>query len=70
MFAMARHMGEHPTLIGGLVGISIATAAIGPMEEMFEQPGSPNLYWALTKLPSPLISIEKGTPERAVVDDS
>ncbi len=61
MFAMARHMGEHPTLIGGLVGISVAANAFGPLEEMLEQPGSPNLYWALTKLPSPLVSMEKGT---------
>ena len=30
--------------------------AIEPLEEMLEQPGCPNLYWALTNLPSPLIS--------------
>jgi hypothetical protein len=44
MFALARHMGEHPTLIGDLVGIAIASIAIGPLEEMLEQPGCPNLY--------------------------
>jgi hypothetical protein len=60
MFAMAQHLGEHPTLIGSLVGIAMASAAIGPLEEMIEQPGCPNLYWALTKLPIPLISLEKG----------
>jgi hypothetical protein len=60
MFAMSRHMGEHPTLIGDLVGIAIATIAIGPLEEMLEQPGCPNLYWALTNLPCPLVSVEKG----------
>src|SRR5262249_35536224 len=60
MFALSRHMGEHPTLIGGLVGIAIATVAIGPLDEMLEQPGCPNLYWALTSLPHPLISMEKG----------
>jgi hypothetical protein len=60
MFALARHMGEHPTLIGDLVGIAIAVVAIGPLEEMLEQPGCPNFYWALTNLPSPFISLEKG----------
>jgi hypothetical protein len=60
MFAMSRHMNEHPTLIGELVGIAIAFVTIAPLEEMLEQPGCPNLYWALTNLPSPLVSLEKG----------
>jgi hypothetical protein len=60
MFAMARHMGEHPTLIADLVGIAITAVAIGPLEEMLEQPGCPNLYWALTNLPNPLVSMDKG----------
>jgi hypothetical protein len=60
MFAMSRHMGEHPTLIGDLVGIAIAYVAIGPLEEMLEQPGCPNLYWALTNLPNPMISLDRG----------
>jgi hypothetical protein len=60
MFAMARHMGEHPTLIGDLVGMAIAFVAIGPLEEMLSQEGCPNLYWALTNLPSPLVSMDMG----------
>ena len=59
MFAMARHLGEHPCLIGAMVGISIANTAIGPLEEMLEQPGCPNLYWALTNLPTPLVPLDK-----------
>ena len=60
MFAMARHMGEHPTLIGDLVGFAIAFIALGPLEEMLEQPGCPNLYWALTQLPDPLVPMDRG----------
>ena len=60
MFAIARHLGGHPTFIGDLVGIAIASIAITPLEEMLEQPGCPNLYWALTALPSPLIPVDKG----------
>ncbi len=60
MFAMSRHMSEHPTLIGDLVGIAIAYVTIGPLEEMLGQPGCPNLYWALTNLPTPLVPLDKG----------
>jgi hypothetical protein len=60
MFALARHTGEHPTLIGSLVGIAIAYITIAPLEELLEQPGVPNLYWALTDLPAPLVSIQSG----------
>ena len=60
MFAMARHLGEHPTAIGNLVGIAIAAVTIAGLDEMLEQPGCPNLYWALTNLPKPLIRIDKG----------
>src|SRR5262249_53183305 len=60
MFAMSRHMGDHPTLIGDLVGIAIAAITIAPLEEMLEQPGCPNLYWALTSLPQPFISLDQG----------
>src|SRR5207244_1363577 len=67
MFALARHM-EHPTFIGHLVGIAIAYVAIGPLEEMLEQPDCPNLYWALTNLPNPLIPLDKGMAgERLII---
>ena len=68
MFAISRHMSEHPTLIGNLVGIATANQAIGALEEMLEQPGCPNLYWALTNLPVPLVPLDKGMGgERALV---
>ncbi len=60
MFAMGRHVGEHPSLIGCLVGWAIANSAFGPLEEMLEHPSCPNLYWALANLPDPLISIRTG----------
>jgi hypothetical protein len=60
MFALARHLGEHPTLVGNLVGISIFQAIVGPLEEMLGQSDCPNLYWALTILPTPPVEIRKG----------
>jgi hypothetical protein len=60
MFAMARHLNEHPSLLGNLVGAAVAQLAIDPLQEMLEKPGCPNLFWALTRLPSPLVSIDRG----------
>ena len=60
MFALSRHLGDHPTLIGGLVGIAIAHIAVEPLEEMLQQPGCPNLFWALTDLPRPFIDLRLG----------
>ncbi len=60
MFAMSRHLSGHPTIIGNLVGVATANVAIVPLEEMLEQPGCPNLYWALTNLPNPLVPLDQG----------
>jgi len=68
MFAMARHLGEHPTLVASLVGVTIATSTLAALDEMLELPGCPNLYWALANLPKPLIPLAKGIEgERAIV---
>jgi hypothetical protein len=69
MFALARHLGEHPSLVANLVGIAIANIATGPLEEMMQQPGCPNLYWALADLPSPFIDVRKGVQgDRLAID--
>jgi hypothetical protein len=60
MFSMGRCFNDHPTLIGQLVGIAICFVAISPLEDMLEQPGCPNLYWALTNLPDPMVTIGRG----------
>jgi hypothetical protein len=69
MFALSRHLGEHPTLIGDLIAIAVASITIGPLDEMIQQPGCPNLYWALTDLPRPFIELRKGLQgDRATID--
>ncbi len=60
MFALSRHLGDHPTLIGNLVGVAVASLGVEPLEEMIQQPGCPNLYWALTDLPAPFIDLRQG----------
>lgn len=55
-FLIAQHVGESPTLIQLLVGLAIENMFLERIEEWIATPGSPNLYWALTALPRPLIN--------------
>jgi len=52
-YALARHVGQHPTVVMGLVGIGIRRIAHDTVETFIAAPDAPNLYWALTALPSP-----------------
>ncbi len=56
-FALARHVGEGPTLINALVGMAMINMYTDCLREMAQQPGAPNLYWALTDLPAPIINL-------------
>lgn len=60
IFALARHLGEHSTEVADLVGLWTVRLGLGAVAEMVEQPGCPNLYWALTDLPDPLVDLRKG----------
>ena len=56
-FAMARHLGEGPTLVQGLVGIAVAAVMYQQLEQFIQVPDTPNLYLALQKLPRPLVDL-------------
>jgi hypothetical protein len=70
VFALSRHFAEHPTLMADLIGINVAYTTLPALEEMLQQPGCPNCYWALTHLPSPFISIYKGVQSERLLDAS
>ena len=59
MLALGRHMSVYPTINTELVSMAIVLLAFDPLEEMLQQPGCPNLFWALTDLPSPLIDLHR-----------
>jgi hypothetical protein len=59
MLVMARHVGESPTLISMLVGVALTSLAAERIEEVMQQPDAPNLYWALSDLPRPFISMRE-----------
>lgn len=51
---------EPELLINGLIGIAIAGMMQDQLVEIIDQPGSPNLYWAIASLPRPLIDLRRG----------
>jgi hypothetical protein len=54
---MARHFGNGGTLMEFLVGNPIARILFTGVEEWMRTPGSPDLYWSLTALPSPFLDV-------------
>ena len=55
--SFSRHVGEGPFLISGLVGIAGETLMLSDLDELVSQPDAPNLYWALSALPTPLVPL-------------
>jgi hypothetical protein len=58
-YALGRHAAEGETLVHALVGIAISGVMSRQVQDLMQQPDAPNLYWALTMLPRPLISLRK-----------
>ena len=55
-YCMARDLGKAPTLIHGLVGIAMGSMMNQSVVDWVNADG-PNLYWALTVLPDPLVDL-------------
>lgn len=55
--SMARNLGGGPSIIQHLVGVAIAAGMAREIEGWVQAADAPNLYWALTVLPDPLIDI-------------
>jgi len=56
-FAMARHLGEGPTTLHGIVGIGVAARICRQLEEFVQQPDAPCLRRALHDMPRPFIDV-------------
>ena len=59
-YALARHVSDSPVIVSTLVGIAIAHTMSDQVRAMSQQPGAPNLYWALASLPQPLSKYRRG----------
>jgi len=57
--SMGRDVGDGPFLIQGLVGIAVNAVMLRDMQHLIELPDTPNLYWALTSLPRPLVDMRR-----------
>lgn len=57
--AMARHIGDSPTVVQGTVSVAIAAMVLRCVEDLAQAPGSANLHAALRALPQPLIDVER-----------
>jgi hypothetical protein len=57
--ALAKQIGEQPTLVNNLVGCAIAQSMLRQVDDFVQHPKAPNLYWALTDLPQPLVDHRK-----------
>ena len=59
-YAFARHVAAGQTIIHGLVGKSIAGMMSYQLRELIQQPDAPNLYWAISSLPRPIVDFRPG----------
>jgi hypothetical protein len=55
--SLARQVGEAPPLITALVGMAITAIMAKQVDQFVQCDQAPNLYWALTDLPRPFISL-------------
>jgi hypothetical protein len=58
-YRLARNIGQEPIVVCGLVGLAEAGVASGNVIDLIAAPDSPNLYWALSELPRPLVDMRE-----------
>lgn len=54
-YALGRHVAQGPYSVQCLVGAAIGGIMSKQVETFVQQPGAPNLYWALMSLPRPMV---------------
>ncbi|MEI7458953.1 MAG: hypothetical protein WCK15_06065 [Pirellula sp.] len=58
-YAIARHVGQDDFLVSALVGIAIQRIVTDDLYYLLQHPECPNLFWAASRLPKPLIDWER-----------
>ena len=58
-FRLSYLIGQGDTVIQNLVSVAMSAMMRSLIEEMIQTPGSPNLYWALLSVPTPLVSMRE-----------
>jgi hypothetical protein len=60
-YRLGTDVAKLPFLVCGLIGIAIDRMTNTTAVELIANPDSPNLYWALTEMPEPLIDLRPAT---------
>lgn len=58
-YSLARHVAEQPFVVSSLVALTMANTMTIQLQELLTRPEVPNLYWAITALPHPLIDLRR-----------
>jgi phage tail protein X len=58
-FSFAEHVADGHILINDLVAIAMTSLLLDATEDLIQAPDAPNLYWALTALPCPLVDMRE-----------
>ncbi|HEX4414823.1 MAG TPA: hypothetical protein VH107_14405, partial [Lacipirellulaceae bacterium] len=56
-YRLGTDVAKEPFLVCGLIGTAIEGVADGTLTELIASRNSPNMYWALTELPQPLVDL-------------
>jgi hypothetical protein len=56
-YAEAQHVAQSPTIVSWFQGVTIALIMSHQVQEAIQRPGAPNLYWAVSTLPRPLVDL-------------
>jgi hypothetical protein len=56
-YSEARQVAQSPTIVSWLIGVTIAGIMSNQVQQAIQQPDAPNLYWALSTLPRPLVDL-------------
>jgi thiol-disulfide isomerase/thioredoxin len=63
--AFNHHVAEGPFLMHPSIGVAGSLLMLDRIDELITLPGAPNLYWALTALPRPLINFRSAMENEA-----
>jgi hypothetical protein len=65
-YQISQNITECRTIINALIGVAIAAVTREQLETFVQQPHAPNLYWALSELPVPLVDFRDAIKMEAV----
>jgi hypothetical protein len=69
-YELSQKMTECPTAINSLIAVATAQITREQLETFVQQPHAPNLYWALSELPVPLINFRKAIAAESLVTEN